>query len=159
MAISLTSLRRGGDARPPRILVYGVAGVGKTQFAADAPDSVFLQIEDGLGGIEASTFGLLRSFGQVMEALGCLYTEEHAFRTVVLDSLDWLEPLIWKHTAQAHGHKDIEAFGYGKGYLAALDTWRAFLDGVNALRDERGMASRTRRLACWPRSPPSRRSP
>ena len=81
MAISLASLRRGGDARPPRILVYGVAGVGKTQFAADAPDPVFLQTEDGLGQIEASTFGLLRSFDQVMEALGCLYTEEHAFRT------------------------------------------------------------------------------
>jgi hypothetical protein len=139
MAISLASLRRGGDARPPRILVYGVAGIGKTQFAADAPDPIFLQTEDGLGLIEASTFGLLRSFDQVTEALGCLYTEAHSFRTVVLDSLDWLEPLIWKHTAQAHGHKDIEAFGYGKGYLAALDTWRAFLDGVNALRDERGM--------------------
>ena len=31
MAISLASLRRGGEARPPRLLVYGVAGVGKTQ--------------------------------------------------------------------------------------------------------------------------------
>jgi hypothetical protein len=141
MAISLSSLRRGGDARPPRILVYGVAGVGKTLFAADAPDPVFLQIEDGLGGIEASTFGVLRSFDQVMEALGALYTEDHDFKTLVVDSLDWLEPLVWQHTAQAHNQREIEAFGYGKGYLAALDDWRTFLDGVNALRDERGMGA------------------
>jgi hypothetical protein len=40
---------------------------------------------------------------------------------------------------QTHNQPDIESFGYGKGYLAALDTWRSFLDGVNALRDERGM--------------------
>lgn len=139
MAISLASLRRGADLRPPRLLVYGVAGVGKTQLAADAPNPVFLQTEDGLGRLDAATFGLLRSFDAVMEALGSLYTEEHDHQTVVLDSLDWLEPLVWQHTAQTHNQPDIESFGYGKGYLAALDTWRAFLDGVNALRDERGM--------------------
>jgi len=139
MAISLASLRRGGDARPPRLLTYGVAGVGKTLFATSAPRPVVVQTEDGLGTISASTFGVLRSFDAVMEALGSLYTEAHDFETLVVDSLDWLEPLVWQHTAQTHNQPDIEAFGYGKGYLAALDTWRSFLDGVNALRDERGM--------------------
>jgi hypothetical protein len=140
MAISLASIRRGGEARPPRLLIYGVAGVGKTKLAADAPNPVFLQTEDGLGNIEAATFGLLRSFDAVMEALCSLYSEAHDFQTVVVDSLDWLEPLIWQHTAALHNQPNIETFGYGKGYLAALDTWRSFLDGVNALRDERGMA-------------------
>jgi hypothetical protein len=139
MAISLASLRRGGDARPPRLLTYGVAGVGKTLFATSAPRPVVVQTEDGLGTISASTFGVLRSFDAVMEALGSLYTEAHDFETLVVDSLDWLEPLVWQHTAQTHNQPDIESFGYGKGYLAALDTWRSFLDGVNALRDERGM--------------------
>ena len=139
MAISLASLRRGGDARPPRLLTYGVAGVGKTLFATSAPRPVVVQTEDGLGTISASTFGVLRSFDEVMEALGSLYTEAHDFETLVVDSLDWLEPLVWQHTAQTHNQPDIESFGYGKGYLAALDTWRSFLDGVNALRDERGM--------------------
>ncbi|PZW38716.1 AAA domain-containing protein [Humitalea rosea] len=127
------------DARPPRLLTYGVAGVGKTLFATSAPRPVVVQTEDGLGTISASTFGVLRSFDAVMEALGSLYTEAHDFETLVVDSLDWLEPLVWQHTAQTHNQPDIESFGYGKGYLAALDTWRSFLDGVNALRDERGM--------------------
>ena len=139
MAISLASLRQGGDARPPRLLTYGVAGVGKTLFATSAPRPVVLQTEDGLGTISAATFGVLRSFDAVMEALSSLYTEAHDFETLVVDSLDWLEPLVWQHTAQTHNQPDIEAFGYGKGYLAALDTWRSFLDGVNALRDERDM--------------------
>jgi hypothetical protein len=139
MPISLASLRRGGEARPPRLLVYGVAGIGKTKLAADAPDPVFLQTEDGLGTLPASTFGLLRSFDAVMEAIGCLYTEEHAFRTVVLDSLDWLEPLVWRHTVKQNGWLDIETPGFGKGYIAAVEVWRSFLEGVNALRDERGM--------------------
>ena len=31
-----------------------------------------------------------------MEALAALYSEPHEFGTVVIDSVDWLEPLIWK---------------------------------------------------------------
>ena len=139
MAISLASLRSSTSLSPPRLLLYGVAGVGKTEFAAASPRPVILQTEDGLGRIEATTFGLLRSFDEIMEALGALYTESHEFETLVVDSLDWLEPLVWQHTARTHNQPDIESFGYGKGYLAALDTWRSFLDGVNALRDERGM--------------------
>ena len=54
MAISLASLRRGGDARPPRLLTYGVAGVGKTLFATSAPRPVVVQTEDGLGTISAA---------------------------------------------------------------------------------------------------------
>ena len=139
MAISLASLRSSTSLSPPRLLLYGVAGVGKTEFAAASPRPVILQTEDGLGRIEATTFGLLRSFDEIMEALGALYTEPHDFETLVVDSLVWLEPLVWQHTARTHNQPDIESFGYGKGYLAALDTWRSFLDGVNALRDERGM--------------------
>lgn len=139
MAISLESLRRGGAASPPRMLVYGVAGVGKTSLAAAAPSPVFLQTEDGLGVIDAPTFGLLRSYADVQDALDTLYGEPHDFQTVVLDSLDWLEPLVWRETARINNWCDIEQPGYGKGYLAALDVWRGFLDGMNLLRAERGM--------------------
>ena len=51
MAISLASLERSSAIKPPRILVHGVHGVGKTTFAAGAPDPVFIVTEDGLGVI------------------------------------------------------------------------------------------------------------
>lgn len=139
MAISMASLRRGGAPQPPRILVYGVAGVGKTSFASQAPNPVFLQTEDGLGVLDAPTFGLLRSYAEVQQALDALYNERHDFKTVVLDSVDWLEPLVWQETSRLNGWNDIEQPGYGKGYLAALDVWRSFLEGLNFLRAERGM--------------------
>jgi len=138
MAISLASLRRSGAAMPPRLLAYGVAGVGKTKLAADAPRPIFLQTEDGLGKITADTFGMLRSYEDVQDALDVLYREDHGFQTVVLDSLDWLEPMIWKRTCQDNNWPDIEKPGFGKGYIAALDVWRGFLDGMTLLRDERG---------------------
>ena len=85
MAISLASLRSSTALSPPRLLLYGVAGVGKTLCATGSPRPVVIQTEDGLGTISVPTFGLLRSFDEVMEALASLYTEPHDYQTVVLD--------------------------------------------------------------------------
>ena len=139
MAIALDGLRCTTALTPPRILLHGVAGIGKTTFAAAAPKSVFVCTEDGLGTLEATHFPLAKTFDEVMEALAALYSESHAFETVVIDSVDWLEPLVWQKACQENGWKDLEQPGYGKGYVAALDLWRQYLEGLNALRDERGM--------------------
>lgn len=140
MAVSLASLQRTRSSRPPRLVVYGSHKIGKSTFAASAPAPVFIQTEDGLDGIETTAFPLAQTFDDVMSAIATLYSEQHEYQTVVLDSLDWAERLIWAHTAQQHGKTDIEAFGYGKGYMFAADYWRELLDGLNALRNERGMA-------------------
>jgi hypothetical protein len=139
MAISLASLRQATSLTPPRMLIHGVAGVGKSTFAANADDPVVVATEDGLGMLKVASFPVAKSFDEVMEALAALYSDPHEFRTVVVDSVDWLEPLIWKKACDDNRWGSIEEPGYGKGYLAALDLWRQYLDGLNALRDERGM--------------------
>jgi hypothetical protein len=75
-----------------------------------------------------------------MEALAALDKDDHDFATVVIDSVDWLEPLVWQKACQENGWKDLEQPGFGKGYVAALDLWRQYLEALNTLRDERGMA-------------------
>ena len=139
MAISLQSLKRSTAVSAPRILVHGVAGVGKSTFAAGAPDPVFILTEDGLGALDVQHFPLARSFDDVMEALSVLYTDKHGFRTLVIDSIDWLEPLVWRKACKDNGWSSIEDAGYGKGYVAALDIWRQYVDGLDALRNEKGM--------------------
>lgn len=139
MAISLASLKRGTALAAPRLLIHGVAGVGKTTFAAAAPAPVFILTEDGLGTLNADHFPLARTFEEVMESLVALHVEEHAFQTVVIDSVDWLEPLVWAQACKDNGWKSIEDAGYGKGYVAALDLWRQYIEWLNALRDDRGM--------------------
>lgn len=140
MAISLASISKSRATRAPRVVVYGPHKIGKTTFAASAPSPIFIQTEEGLDALDVPAFPLAKTFEDVLQAIGSLYNEEHEFQTVVVDSLDWLEPLIWKHTAQQHGKSQIEDFGFGKGYLFAADNWRLFLDGLNALRNDRGMA-------------------
>lgn len=138
MAISLSSLNRNRP-KPPITVIHGDPGTGKTTFCASAPAPVFIQTEDGLGNLDVSTFPLAKTYAEVMEAITALYTEQHDYKTAVVDSLDWLEPLIWDQVCTDHKVASIEAIPYGKGYIEALSYWRAFLDGVKALRDQREM--------------------
>jgi len=140
MAISLSSLQTSSTLRPPRILMHGVHGVGKTTFAAGADAPVVIMTEDGLGMLKVPHFPLAASYADVVEALDALLNEEHAYSTVVIDSVDWLEPLVWAETCRRNGWASIEAPGFGKGYAEALTVWREYLDRLNALRDRRGMA-------------------
>mgnify|MGYP007071583718 FL=1 len=146
MAITLASLQQN-TRKPPRILIYGGEGTGKTTFALcehapDGParkDAVAILTEDGLGDIEAAHFPLCRTYEAVEEAMGALYNEVHDFKTLVIDSLDWLEPLIWDYTCRANNWESIEQPGYGRGYIQCDYTWRRFFEGINALRDDKGM--------------------
>jgi hypothetical protein len=138
MAISLAALQKNA-VKPPRIVIHGDPGVGKTTFAACAPKPVIIQTEDGLGNLDATAFPLARSFEEVMESLVALYSEQHDFRTLVVDSLDWLEPLIWDKVCREQKIESIERMPYGKGYVEALSYWRQFFDGITALRDQKNM--------------------
>lgn len=135
MAIDLKSIARTTRAsQPPRLVIHGVQGVGKTTLAANAYKPIFLPFEDGLVGLECDAFPLLTSYEQAIEALDALLAGGHEYGTVAIDSLDWLEPLIWARVAKDNGKENIEQISYGKGYLEATDHWRGILNRLSALR-------------------------
>lgn len=137
--INLESISRSRP-KPPRLIIHGEPGVGKTTFAAGAPAPIVIQTEDGLGMLDVPAFPLATSYDDVMQALGALYEDEHKYQTLIVDSLDWMEPLVWAKTCESLDVKSIEAPGYGKGYVEASLWWQKFFQGVTALRDQRGMA-------------------
>jgi len=142
MAFDLNSIRTTGSAAlPPRLVIHGPHGVGKSTFASQAPNPIFVPTEDGLDAIPVSAFPLCKVYAEVLDALRSLASGDHDYQTVVLDSADWLESLIWAHTAKVNGHDTIEDFGYGKGYVLALEHWRKILSALDYLRTERRMGS------------------
>ncbi|MCZ6794745.1 MAG: ATP-binding protein [Planctomycetota bacterium] len=137
----LSAITRGKQPAPRRTFIYGVQGVGKSTFASQAPGAIFLPTEDGTGDLDCTRFPLLESYDEVLQALADLYREKHGFETVVIDSLDWLERLVWDKVCRDHRVNSIEDFGYKAGYVHAIDHWRRVLKGLDVLRRKRGMAS------------------
>lgn len=131
----LSTIQRGRTVKPPRLVVYGMEGIGKSTFAASFPASVFIQTEDGLGQIDCARFPLAKKTSDVVDQLTALLKEKNDFQTVVVDSLDWLERLIWDDVCEAAKVDSIEKIGYGKGYVNALTVWREILDLLSALHE------------------------
>jgi hypothetical protein len=131
--MTLANITRGKLDKPLRVILYGVEGVGKSTFASHSPAPIFLCVEDGTSQLDIARFPSPRSWPEVEEAIRVLTHEEHTYKTLVVDTLDWLEPLLWSHVCQVAGKAGIEDFGYGKGYVAALDLWRALLARLDHL--------------------------
>jgi len=137
----LAAITKGKANDPPRLLIYGTEGIGKSTLAASAPNPVFVPTEDGLGQIDCAKFPVAVTFEEFMGNLQGLLDEEHDFSSVVVDSADWLERLIHDRTCKDSNVASIElaAGGYGKGYTAAMNYWRDVLGLLDSLQ-KRGMA-------------------
>jgi hypothetical protein len=137
--MTLSSLVRGPQIQPIRIVLHGPEGVGKTTFGAGAPSPIFIGSEDGSAQLDVVRFPTPESWADVREAVRVLTNDQHNHQTLVLDTLDWTEPLLWEYLCKRDNHPNIEAYGYGKGYQAAIDEWRVFLADLDRLRKARGM--------------------
>lgn len=139
--MKLDTITTGKQPRPRGTLVYGPGGVGKSTFAANAPGAIFLPVEDGLADIDCARFPLFHKLDDFQAAMRTLYREDHDYKTVIIDSLDWLERLIWAEVLLATEYKEIADVPYGRGYANALTFWNGILAMLNKLREDKGMAA------------------
>src|SRR5690606_1915691 len=83
-----------------------------------------------------------KSFEDITAALDALTNEDHKYKTLVIDTLDWIEPLVWDYVCKQNKPvwSSIEDPGYGKGYVKANETWReSFISKITKLQDVKQM--------------------
>lgn len=142
-----------------RFCFYGPEAVGKTTLAAGAPAPIFFDIEDGSHRLKLARYPfhdapnahVPHTYEDVMAGINDLLTNDHVYQTLVIDTLDRLESLIWNYMLRRdsgkpgplnkHGKKfnSIEEYGYGKGFQLALDEWRKLAARLDELRRVKGM--------------------
>jgi hypothetical protein len=140
MSIDLKALVKSTKkTSPPKMLIYSEHGLGKSSLAAAAPSPVFVNIEDGLSEIETNAFPVAETYEDVKEQLSAVLQEEHQYKTLVIDTVDWLETLINEYVCQQGGKDSISDFGYGAGFQQTFEETVKIVKMLNRIHREKNM--------------------
>lgn len=127
--------------KPFRMLLYGTAGIGKSSFAAEAPSPLFIQTEDGLTNIDCLKTKLCKKFDDVLIALKAVHKLKGKVKTVVIDTLDWLEQLataeiLAGEEAKKNHYTTLAKFPYGRGGMELIPYATKVLNYLKYLYEE-----------------------
>lgn len=123
---------------PRRCLLYGTHGIGKTTWASKLPSPLFVPTEDGLPH-DVSSFSVAKTPKEFTSNLSDVLNEEHNFKTLVVDSADWLERLMASKIAADNGVPNLGDIPYGRGTEKLVVAWNHVLGILEQIRSK-GMA-------------------
>jgi len=143
----LSGIKPGKLKEPLKALVFGQNGAGKSTLAAHAPAPIWCDVEGGSAQLPVARYPFREGLGghiphsyeDVIGMIDDLTANEHGFQTLVMDTVDSFEAMVWQFVCKRDGQKSLDSYGYGKGPNAALDQWRVVLSKLERLQAARGM--------------------
>lgn len=117
------------------ILLYGVEGVGKTEFASKSPKAIFLCAEDGSGHLDVTRFPQCTHWLLALKMLEELIEEDHGYKTLVVDTLDWLEKIMHEFLMEQKGVETVAELGTYGTYIGVVNReWMRFIELLTVLK-------------------------
>ena len=117
----------GRVARPQKLVLYGVEGIGKTSLAAQTPEPLFIDTEGGTSHLDVHRLQKPASWEELISLIREVAAAPDVCRTLVIDTADWAEQLCIDHICAKYKQPGIESFGYGKGYTYLAEEFARML--------------------------------
>lgn len=134
--MSLANVTKGRIRRPAKVMVYGPEGVGKSTWGSCAPAPIFLGSLTGTDELDIARLPKPGTWPDALEGVHLLAREPHQYKSVVLDPIDWFEPLVYAHVlTKVSSLKD----DFAAGYAMAREEWRLLMAGLDRLFVEKEM--------------------
>jgi hypothetical protein len=123
MAIDLKKITKGREHRPPKGLIYGLHGTGKTTFISGIPGAFVLDTDRGSHKHDVTQRVVPETWTEAKEWLAAIEGGAVKCDALVVDSVTQLEALMHAELFESEGMAAWKG-GYGKGADRALMHWR-----------------------------------
>ena len=100
-----------------KAVLYGPEGIGKTSFAAKAPNPLFIDTEGSTTRLNVRRLPAPQSFAMVMEQIQWVIYNPQVCGTLVVDTADWAQRLATDAVCAKLKVSGIEDLNYGKGFV------------------------------------------
>lgn len=128
-------ITRGKRARAQKVVIYGPEGIGKSSFASQFPDPVFIDTEGSTDNMDVARLDKPTSWTMLVNEIAFIKANPTECKTLIVDTVDWAEQLAVAHVCSQHGKQGIEDFGWGKGYTYVQEEMGRFLNALSDLVD------------------------
>lgn len=126
-------ITRGKRARAQRVVIYGPEGIGKSSFAAQFPDPLFIDTEGSTDNMDVARMDKPTSYTMLKNQIAFVKANPTVCKTLVIDTIDWAESLIVDDVCAQHSKKGIEDFNWGNGYTYTKEEMGRFLNMLQEL--------------------------
>lgn len=114
-----------------KTVLYGPEGIGKSTFASNFPEPLFIDTEGSTKNLDVKRFEKPTSWQMLLDMVQYV-KDNKPCKTLVIDTMDWAEQLCTISICDKYSKKGIEDFGYGNGYVYVKEEIGRFL---NLLQD------------------------
>ena len=128
-------ITRGRKARAQKVVIYGPEGIGKSSFASQFPDPVFIDTEGSTDNMDVARMDKPTSWAMLKNEIAFIKANPDACKTLVIDTIDWAEQLAVDYVCAQHQKNGIEDFGWGKGYTYVQEEIGRLLNSLSELVD------------------------
>lgn len=132
MVFNITS---GPTATAQKVVLYGVEGIGKSTFASQFPNPVFIDTEGSTANMSVNRLDKPSSWQMLIDEVNYV-KQTKICSTLIIDTADWAETLANQHIIARNGITSIEDLGYGKGYTMVKEEFGKLLNLLSELTDD-----------------------
>lgn len=121
-------ITRGKQTAALKVVIYGPEGIGKSTFASQFPNPVFIDTEGSTKWLDVARYDRPLSWVELMDQVAHAALNATQMSTLVIDTADWAEKLCTESVLAKFQKKGIEDFGYGKGYVYVGEEFGKLID-------------------------------
>lgn len=107
---------------PPRTMIYGSPGIGKSTFGCSAVEPVFIPTEAGVENMDVARFPVAATLADFLASLKSVASGDHDYKTVVIDTVNGLMDLYYNDRKSTADFRNYGGFAGWREVAQSIKT-------------------------------------